>query len=425
MLTFGATSRLPLLLSALILATAAGCGESVDNPAGTAGTTSAAGTTSGGSGVGGTLAGSGGAAVGGGLAGGGSGGVSGGSGGVSGGSGGAAGGNAMPTLLSETGLFSNIKEKTLNPDVKKFTPAYALWTDGAAKQRYVYMPPGGKINTTDMEFWQYPAGFKLWKDFSRDGKLIETRLLMKLGDGAANWYMVAFKWKDDYSDAEALPAGEMNAMGTQHDIPSKEQCKGCHSSMKDNSIGFSAAMLSHNLPDSVNLTQIDALGWLSTPIAAGGYPLPGNETEKAALGYLHANCGMCHNDRSQVYNTSVSLDLWTHLDKIATVPETFAYLSMVCDQWPGPNGESDKFDTITSCAAGHATGAPMAKPDISKPKRIVPKNPAESGIHDLMSLRATGQVGEMKQMPPLGSEIADTNGGLATVAAWINSLPTQ
>jgi hypothetical protein len=426
MLPTGSTSRPLLLLSALVLATAAGCGDTSDNPTGTAGTTSStAGTASGGSagaGVGGSMAGGSGSAVGGTLAGGGAGGAT--AGGGAGGMAGMAGGNTMPTMLSETGLFSDIKSKTLATGVYKFTPAYKLWSDGADKQRYVYMPAGAKITTDNMEFWQYPGGFKLWKDFTRDGKLIETRLLMKLSNGAADWYMVAFKWKDDYSDAVALPAGEMNAMGTMHDIPSKEQCKGCHSSMKDNALGFTAAMLSHSLPDSLNLTQIDTMGWLSTPIKAGGYPLPGNDTEKAALGYLHANCGMCHNNRSQVYNTAVSLDLWTHLDKIATVPETFAYLSTVCDQWPGPNGETDKFSTITSCAAGHATGAPMAKPDISKPKRIVPIKPVDSGIHDLMSLRATGQVGEMKQMPPLGSEIIDPT-GLGAVDAWINSLPAQ
>ncbi len=203
---------------------------------------------------------------------------------------------------------------------------------------------------------------------------------MKLGDGAANWYMVSFKWKDDYSDAEALPAGEMNAMGTQHDIPSKEQCKGCHTSMKDYAIGFSAAMLSHSLPDSLNLTQVDALGWLSTPIKAGGYPLPGNETEKASA-RLHARELRHVPQRPQPgYNTAVSLDLWTHLDKIATVSETFGYLSTVCDQWPGPNGESDKFNTITSCAAGHATGAPMASRTSASPSAFCPRTPARAAF---------------------------------------------
>jgi len=421
------TSRLPLLLSAMVLATAAGCGADANNLTGMAGAASSAGTTAGGSagasagqaGSGGSVGGSaaGGAVASGGGANAGGGGEGGGSSGGAGGAGGV--GNTMPMLLSETGLYSDIKAMTLAADVHKFTPAYTLWSDGAVKHRYVYMPPGGKIITDDMEYWRYPAGFKLWKDFTRDGKLIETRLLMKLSDGYADWYMVAFKWKDDYSDAVALPAGETNAMGTMHDIPSKEDCKGCHTAMKDNAIGFSAVMLSHNLPDSITLTQIDQMGWLTVPAKAGGYTLPGDDTARAALGYLHANCGMCHNAKSQVYKTKVTLDVWTHLDKLATVQDTFAYLSTVCDQWPG----SDKFTPTTSCEAGHATGAPMDT-DISKAKRILPKNPSESGLHDLMSLRATGMVGMMKQMPPLGSEITDPT-GMGQVDAWINALPSQ
>jgi hypothetical protein len=325
----------------------------------------------------------------------------------------------MPMLLSETGLYSDIKAKTLAADVHPFTPAYALWSEGATKHRFVYLPPGSKIITDDMEYWQYPAGFKLWKDFSRDGKLIETRLLMKISGGLADWYMVAFKWNEDYSDAVAVPLGEQNAIGTMHDIPTKDDCKGCHASMKDHALGFTAVMLSHSLPDSLNLAQIDQMGWLSTPALAGGYPLPGTEPEKQALGYMHANCGMCHNFKSQVYKTKVTLDLWAHVDQLQTVQQTRAYLSMVCDQWPG----ADKFAPITSCEAGHATGASMDT-DISKLKRVLPKDPANSGIHDLMALRATGMVGEMKQMPPLGSEIPDPM-GMGQVDAWISALPAQ
>ena len=410
------TSR-SLLLPVLVAAGLAACGESnTNNPTGAAGTVAAVAGSSGSGGSAGTdaLAGSAGNMAGTANIGG-----SAGAGGSMGGSGGAGGGNTMPTLLSETGLYSDIKTKTLAAVVHPFTPAYKLWSDGADKNRYVYMPPGGKIITDDMEYWQYPAGFKLWKDFTRDGKLIETRLLQKISGGLADWYMVAFKWNADGSEATALPMGEQNAMGTMHDIPSKEDCKGCHTSMKDNSLGFTAVLLSHNLPNSLNLTQIDQMGWLSTPAKAGGYTLPGDEPTKAALGYLQANCGMCHNYKSNVYKTKVTLDLWAHLDKLDTVQGTFAYLSMVCDQWPGP----DKFNPITACEAGHATGA-MMDTDISKLKRVAPGMAAESGIHDLMALRATGQAGMMKQMPPLGSEITDPT-GLGVVDAWINSLPAQ
>jgi hypothetical protein len=269
-----------------------------------------------------------------------------------------------------------------------------------------------------MEYWEFPAGFKLWKEFARDGKVIETRLLLKKTAGLTDWYMIAFKWNEDGSDAVAVPNGEMNAMGTQHDIPGEQGCTGCHSEMYDNVLGFTALQLSHDLPDSLNLSQLAQMGWLSkapaTPIA-----LPGTDVEKKALGYLHSNCGICHNTFGSAYTTSVSLDLWTRLDQVDTVQTTRAYLSMVCDQWPGPGGKSNP---IKACEAGHATGAPRESASSALEKRVTPKNPGMSAIHELMALRVGGD--DKRQMPPLGTEMVDT-AGLGDVDAWINALPTQ
>lgn len=357
--------------------------------------------------------------------------VGGGAGGGGAGGGGTAGGgaggmpNLEPKLLSETGLYTDVKAQTLAPGVYAFEPQYALWSDSAVKRRWVYMPPGGKIVTdgssNGMEYWRYPAGFKLWKDFSRDGVLIETRLLLKKGSGAADWYMVSYKWNADRSDAVAVPDGEANAMGTQHDIPSQKGCTGCHTAMVDNALGFTALQLSHNKPGSMTLAQADSLGWFTTSPSAGGYTLPGNDTQKQALGYLHANCGMCHNDSGKIYNTA-ALDLWTHLDQIQTVETTRAYLSMVCDEWPG-EGIGAKMDPIKACNPGHATGAALETDISSKAKRIVPKAPMESGLRELMALRVVGAGEDAAQMPPLGTEMPDAT-GLGQLDAWINALPT-
>jgi len=440
------TSLRSLPLAVAVTLVVAACGSTNNNPTGIAGTNSVAGTPSGGgvagsttvggagqSGGGGTTAGAGagaggsasGAGAGGTTGGGGAGGLGGSAG--SAGNGGSAGVVGDPTLLSQTGLFVDIKaplgSKVLVDGVHKFAPAYALWSDGALKQRYVYMPPGGKIDTSNMDFWQYPAGFKLWKDFSRDGKLIETRLLMKRGDGISDWYMVAFVWNDDYTEATATPGGVMNARGTMHDVPPKEGCVGCHGAMHDYALGFSAVQLSKPMAtDDLNIAQIAQMGWMTDMPVAAGYPLPGTDVEKKALGYLHANCGMCHHAGSQVFNTSSSFDAWAHFDKLGTVGAMPSFLSLVCDQWPGPNGKNDKFSPITACDAGHLTGATMDT-DISKPLRVAPGHPENSGIHDLMALRATGMVDMMKQMPPLGTEIPDTVTGLPDVDAWITGLP--
>ncbi len=341
-----------------------------------------------------------------------------------GGSGGAPVFDPMPTKLSETGLFTDMANQVLAPGVYEFEPTYTLWSDGAVKKRWVYMPPGGKIQTDSigrgMEYWQYPKGFKLWKEFRRDDKLIETRLLLKTDDGIASWYMVAFKWNDDHTEALAIPDGEMNAMGTMHDVPSSKQCKDCHGTMYDNALGFTAMQLSHDppadKPNSMTLAKAVELGWFNVAPPAAGFKLPGTEVEQKALGYLHANCGMCHNPLSTVYTAKASLDLWTRLDQIQTIQQTRAYLSLVCDQWPGPGGKSSP---IGACDAGHATGAPMELKDLGVEKRVLPKNVDMSGIYHLANSRVA--TGGMNQMPPLGTEITDPT-GLKQITDWINGL---
>jgi hypothetical protein len=337
--------------------------------------------------------------------------------------------NFMPTLLSQTGLFADISKNStdqMGPGVFSFEPTYKLWSDSADKRRWVYMPPGKKIDTFFMDFWSYPVGFKLWKEFSRGGVRVETRLLMKKGEGNADWYMVAFKWNADGKDAVAVPLGEDNAMGTQHDIPSQEKCTTCHglNAMIDSALGFTALQLSHTVTNTneLNLQKIKAMGWLTDPPATDMFVLPGTTVEKEALGYLHANCGNCHNKNGKVYATSADLDVWAHLDatSLSSFQKTVGYLSMLCDQWPGPEGKLSKADPITECGAGHATGAHIEGAISKVTKRITPKNPAMSAIHELMSLRGTANSDA--QMPPIGTEITDPM-GLKKLEDWINQLP--
>jgi cytochrome c553 len=321
----------------------------------------------------------------------------------------------MPMLLSQTGLYADITKDMIAPGVLPFTPTYPLWSDMASKRRWVSLPAGLKINTSDMNFWLYPTGTKLWKEFTRDGKRIETRLLMKRG--IADWFMMAYKWNAAQTEAEAVPKGEVNSNGTQHDIPTQEACGNCHSAMVDIVLGFSALQLAHDTSmPGLNLDQLKTMNVLSAP-PAGAVTLPGDATAKAALGYLHSNCGICHNAQGKLYLTQVQLDLWAHLETPLTVETSPAYLSSACDQWPG-----DKFNPITSCGAGHNIGAPNQGTIAMVPnsRRIVPGNPMRSSIHELMNLR--GDANSKRQMPPLASKLVDT-AALAAIDAWINALP--
>lgn len=299
---------------------------------------------------------------------------------------GGAGDGGIPDKLSATGLYSDTAKGTLAPGVEEYHPKYQLWTDGAAKKRWVYLPPGSKIDTTDMNYWVYPVGTKLWKEFARDGVRVETRLLHKKADSV--WDMMAYHWNSAQTDADAVPLGVQNASGTQHDIPSVTDCGGCHSKLPDRAASFSAIQLSHS-DKGVNLSKLISAGRLSKP-PSGPFSLPGSAQDQLALGTLHANCGICHNDKSFVF-AMVDMRLWLEVENLGSVKATGTYLST-----------ANKPLTASNPSTGQA--------------RVVPGNAAKSDLHIRMNLR-----GVPTQMPPLGTEQVDI-AGLAAVEAWINSL---
>src|SRR5512139_401839 len=138
----------------------------------------------------------------------------------------------FPLHLSETGLFSDIATETLGKNVEAYEPKYVLWSDGATKRRWVRLPAGKQIDTSDMDFWKYPAGTTAWKEFSRDGKRLETRMLQK-GPTRDDWLMISYAWREDGSDADAVPEGKKGVQGTDHDIPAAVDCYDCHRNMPD------------------------------------------------------------------------------------------------------------------------------------------------------------------------------------------------
>src|ERR1041385_101468 len=240
--------------------------------------------------------------------------------------GGEAGAAPYPPLLSETGLYADIKKGTLGNGVRPYEVKYPLWSDGAEKKRWVLIPSGKKIDTSDMNFWSYPVGTKAWKEFSIANKRVETRLQYKSGPNPEDWVMIAYQWKSDGSDAVAVPDGVPNASGTTHDIPPTDDCRFCHENMLDRLLGFNAIQLSHNLP-GLTITDLISENLLTDP-PAGPFTLPGDTTTSNAIGYLHGNCGDCHNPHSSLFIT-VDMQLWEDTSTLDTVEHTTVYRKAV------------------------------------------------------------------------------------------------
>ena len=89
--------------------------------------------------------------------------------------------NPLDDLLG-TGLCADKACTTINSGIMAYTPQYALWADAASKRRWIYLPPGTKIDTSDMDHWVFPMGTKIWKEFTRGGTRVETRYIAKVGD---------------------------------------------------------------------------------------------------------------------------------------------------------------------------------------------------------------------------------------------------
>jgi hypothetical protein len=113
--------------------------------------------------------------------------------------------------------------------------------------------------------------------------------------------------------------------------------------------------------------------------------------QQAALGYLHANCGGCHNSYGEIPREN---------------PMKLRLLV----------GQTNYAQTDTVLTT---IGVPTinAYPELHDKPRIDPGAPSNSAIYLRMSDR------NKFPMPPLATKFADTEGGVAAVSAWINSIP--
>jgi hypothetical protein len=308
---------------------------------------------------------------------------------------------APPATLAETGLYCDIATKTIAPGVKEFQPQFVLWSDGAEKIRWISLPPGTQIDTSNPDHWSFPVGTRFWKEFRYNGKPVETRLISRYGSGANDFLYAAYQWSADGKTATLVPVGGATdvaplgpgAEGPMHDIPSQVECGTCHGKLSERILGFSAIQVSHSLSGE-NMTSLIRDHLLTAPPEAGSYTVPGNQVERPALGSLHANCGNCHND-----------------SPTGATPGYFRMRLLV------GNTTVESTDTYkTAVNIPHTWGTGPKDAGIGR-YRVEGHNPAASELIFRDSTRIIGQ-----QMPPIGTKINDPN-GLAILGAWINQLP--
>jgi hypothetical protein len=284
------------------------------------------------------------------------------------------------TLLSQQGVYGDFASQWIPSDAVTYTPRWELWTDGATKRRWILLPPGGRIDNTNQDRWRFPVGTRLVKEFARDGVLVETRIIEILASGPS---LRTYVWNAAQTEAVLTIDGATNVAGTLHDVPTAHDCGKCHQSEPGGALGIQAVQLSAS-----TIIAWSSMNMFVVPIGSPNFGPTGNATEVAALGYLHANCGHCHNPSGYAVvanNMNVRLDA-------ASKPAT---------------SEPGYLTTVNVTVQGNGAGAG---------KRIAPGNPSNSAIVRRMSVR-----GNYDQMPLIGSENVHS-AGVSTVTSWVTSI---
>lgn len=308
-----------------------------------------------------------------------------------------------PPTLHDSGLYVSHGSLVVDPAHLGFAPQYPLWTDGAAKRRWLSLPPGERIDASDPDAWNFPVGTRFWKEFAFDGRPIETRYMERRGDGS--WLFAAYAWSADgttanlVSDKGILRAFEFDD-GTAHAVPSQADCGACHMSGRSPVLGFSTLQLSDDRdPNALHadvsphpdvtlafLIEHDLISGLDRHLVlAPPRASTASASQRTALGYLHANCGHCHNPYGPLNRLGLFLRQPADSNRSAALSTTFR--------------------------------VPLVRPpsDIQPGTkyRIAPGNPRLSAIPQRMAARGTAL-----QMPPIGTVQADAE-AVELINRWI------
>lgn len=316
----------------------------------------------------------------------------------------------LPTLLSETGAFTDLATLEPHPGLIPYTVNSPLWSDAAHKTRWMGIPTNTFVTFAPTGNWTFPGGSVFVKHFELSvndtnpalRQRLETRLLVRDTNGLV--YGASYKWRPDYSDADLVntltnenifittPSGIRTQVWS---YPGRQDCLTCHTIPSGGVLGVNTRQLNGDFNYSetgVTDNQIRALNHISlftAPLNEATIPdhskvVPVNDAnaslELRVRSYLDANCAHCHRPNG------------------------------------GVNALFDaRFDTpLTN--AGIVGGPALNHLGITGAKIVVPTNLAASVLY-----QRDNSLGAIR-MPPLAKNQIDDE-AMAVIAAWINALP--
>jgi glucose/arabinose dehydrogenase len=166
----------------------------------------------------------------------------------------------FPKKLSESGLFKSVNGHVMEDALIPYSVNAVLWSDGAAKERWLGLPKGTKIDYRKSRGWGFPDQTVIVKSFyieTEEGnpqskRWIETRFLTKQG---TEWYGYSYAWNDEQTEGELIEAKGLDREYTiktkagdqklNWHYPSRAECMVCHSRAAHYVLGLSELQFNH------------------------------------------------------------------------------------------------------------------------------------------------------------------------------------
>lgn len=245
--------------------------------------------------------------------------------------------SAPPRLLSDFAIVE-VADGKIRPaeGVIPYELNTPLFSDYAAKHRYVKLPPGQAAEYRAEGPLEFPVGTVIAKTFAyphdlrhpeQGERLVETRILKREADGWKSW---PYLWNAEQTEARLKLAGTVTPVSWVHTdgterkidylVPNANQCKGCHETEphKQMPVGPRADNLNRNFAyadGSANQldrwAQLGALRGLPQAdqrpkLPAWDHPETGSVDQRARA-WLDVNCAHCHNPQGPARTSALDL----------------------------------------------------------------------------------------------------------------------
>lgn len=335
----------------------------------------------------------------------------------------------FPKKLSETGLFTSVKDHTVAPGVVPFDVNAGQWADNATSERFLALPGTGKAKMYDSAV-SIPGGFFSGAVFfPKNGVVVRTLSLetergrpqsrrrletQLLHFGGTVWNGYSYAWNDEQTDAVLVPSSgsdrtltviDAEAPGGQRKqtwhYPSRAECMTCHNPWAGQTLAFNLPQIDRDHDyGGARDNQVRALehaGFielLHNPEDGDSdhFQMPRRLTDpndaKASLddrarSYLHVNCAHCHRFGA---GGSVDLEL--------------------------------KYDTPLDHMKVLEVRPVQGTFEMPNAQILAPGDPYRSVLYYRMAKLGPGR------MPHIGSEVVD-RGGTHLIRDWVRQLPIR